>query len=190
MKNPAITIIAIALTALPTSCSSSSSSPSAQAPYLAGTWLLNVAESESLADRIEEMRRGRPGEQPQGAMSPAQREEMRQNILAGIEAFRAFKLEQNDSTITLQSAEGPRYVFFTDGREVRRSVLGYGGATVRARWKGEKFEIERKLDQGSKLIETYELSDEGDKLNVKLKISGPGGSIDFERIYDRARVDG
>ncbi len=146
-----------------------------QPPDLSGTWVLDPTQSD---DPREELAGGR--RQPGAArvsLPPA--------VSAAISASRVFKLEQQDSLITLSSAEGPRFVFFPDGRQVEQRISGMGTVRTVARWKGDRLEVERNLDEGVKIQTSYELTSDGRGLQVKTRISG-GRTIKFDRVYRAA----
>jgi hypothetical protein len=148
-----------------------------QPPDLSGTWILNSAESEDPREQFEGQRE--PGDrQPRVIFAPT--------ISAAIAASRVFKIEQADTTLTLSSAEGPKFTFYPDGREVVRPISGLGEVRTVSRWKGDRLIVERRLDGGATINTTYQLADEGKRLQVSTKISGIGRSIKFRRVYDAA----
>ncbi len=155
----------------------SGGSPAPHPPDLRGTWILNSAESEDPREQFEGQQQ--PGDrQPRVIFAPT--------ISAAIAASRVFKIEQADSTLTLSSAEGPKFTFFPDGREVVRPISGLGQVRTVSRWKGDRLIVERHLDGGATINTTYQLTDEGKRLRVNTKISGIGRSIKFRRVYDAA----
>lgn len=155
-----------------------SSSPQ-PAPFdLSGTWLLNPGASEVFEDRAGDGERS-------GAVSIEERRRMQQQVEIGIRAFRAFRIEQSDSTVTLTSAEGPKRVFHTDGRQVERRIEGLGNVRVRARWDDSKLKVSRLTADGIEIEETYELAEGGRRLQVRFKVKGAARSFDMKRVYER-----
>jgi len=178
------TVAATLLAALSlAACAGSTGSPTPSPPDLSGTWLLNPSESETYEDRFGGGPRG-------GAVSIEEREQMRQEVAIGLRAFRAFKLEQTDSTVTLTAAEGPTRSFHTDGRAVERRIEGLGKVTVTARWDGDKLEVKRRLADGIEIREQYQLADDGRRLRVRFRVSGGARSFDFKRVYEPVRGAG
>ena len=177
-------ILAALSAALVGGCVGSSGRPPAVPPNLSGTWLLNPEESESFEDRFGP--RGRPGD----AISLEERERMRQQVEAGILAFRAFRIEQNDSTVALHAAEGTNRVYYPDGRELERRIEGLGNVTVKARWRGDRLQVTRTMAEGIELEETYELSEDAQRLRVRFRVRGAARSFDFRRVYERVSESG
>jgi hypothetical protein len=167
----------VGLSSIACSGCTASGSMAPQPPDLSGTWILNSAESEDPREQFEDRRQ--PGDrQPRVIFAPT--------ISAAIAASRVFKIEQADTTLTLSSAEGPVFTFFPDGREVVRPISGLGEVRTVSRWKGERLVVERRLDGGATINTTYQLTDEGKRLQVSTKIGGIGRSIRFRRVYDAA----
>ncbi|MDP2577816.1 MAG: hypothetical protein Q8W48_08880 [Candidatus Palauibacterales bacterium] len=178
-------------------------------PDLSGSWELNVAKSDLPAEEIEDAMVGgsASGSQPpaggggrgggasggrgggrggrMGGMNP---EQMRERMREIMEAARAFTITQTDSTVTLNARSGPTRVFYTDGRKVQRMTRGLGEVEVKARWKDGKLQVEQKMESGLKITETYERSEDGERLQVNVKLSGGRLPRDFEsrRVYDDA----
>lgn len=173
-------LILVAVTiALATGCAGSSSHVPANPPNLSGTWLLNPEESETFADRFDP--RDRRGE----TVSLEERERMRRQVEAGILAFRAFRIDQTDSTVALLAAEGTNRVYYPDGRELQRRIDGLGNVTVKARWSRGRLQVRSTMVDGIEIEETYELSDDAERLLVRFRVRGAARSFDFRRVYER-----
>jgi hypothetical protein len=102
----------------------------------------------------------------------------------------AFRIEETDSTLVLTGAEGIRRVFHPDGRERKERIPGLGVVTVKTRWKAGKLVVERKMEGGVKIVETFERSPDGRKLYVDLQVVGAARPLRFRRVYDAADDDG
>jgi len=148
-------------------------------PDLAGTWLLDDLASDDPWESFG----GRNPADPGLLGGNRQLTDAMSNILA---AARAFKIEQNDSTVAITLANGRQYVFHLDGRWVERRVEGLGIVFARARWMDGTLEVERRLDSRVRLTTTYALSEDGRRLFVKFRKSPPGRIIKFHRVYDAA----
>lgn len=165
--------------ALAVGCAGSSSHVPAGPPDLSGTWLLNPEESEIFEDRFG------PTERRGDAFSPEERERMRRQVEAGILAFRAFRIDQTDSTIALLAAEGTNRVYYPDGRELERRIEGLGKVTVKARWSRGRLQVTRTMADGIEIEETYELSEDAERLHIRFRVRGGARSLDFRRVYER-----
>jgi predicted ATP-grasp superfamily ATP-dependent carboligase len=140
---------------------------------------LNPEESESFEDRFG------PRERRGDDVSLEERERMRRQVEAGILAFRAFRIEQTDSTVALHAAEGTNRLYYPDGREVERRIEGLGKVTMKARWRGGKLQVTRTMAEGIELEETYELSEDAERLHVRFRVRGAARAFDFRRVYER-----
>jgi hypothetical protein len=150
---------------------------------LTGTWLLNDLES----DDAREFFAG-PGE-VDPALPGGNRQRVAERVSGILVAARVFRIEQSDSTVTIVLHDGTEVMFHPDNREIEHRIEGLGFVTTRARWRGDRFQVVRKLEGGSPtLTTTYELRNEGRKLFVRFNMSSPGRSpTRFVRVYDRAQ---
>ncbi len=141
-------------------------------PDLSGYWMLNEEESEDPEDRPNLSMPGRPAGFGGGMAAGMAR------------GFSAFTIEQTDSTVSLRSIEGMNYEVHTDGRSVE-SQVGQGTSTLKARWKGERLVIDRTMGRGTKMTQSFELSEDGRQLYMKITIEmSRGGPVYFKRVYD------
>lgn len=169
----------VALLVMTASCSGgSNASDGLHVPPvdLSGSWILNGEESEDPRSQMTGRGRGRGGRGGGGA----------QRMRSLLDASVAFKIVQDDSTLTLTSVEGTSLVFYTDGRTVERVIEGVGKVETKARWKGEKLVVERRMGDATRVTSTYELASEGRQLRIKVKIDNDRmqRSMDFLRVYD------
>ncbi len=139
---------------------------------LSGSWILNGEESEDPRSQMT----GRGGRGGGG----------QQRMRSLLDASVAFKIVQDDSTLTLTSVEGTSLVFYPDGRTVERVIEGAGKVETKARWKGEKLVVERRIGDATTVTSTYELASEGRQLRIKVKIDNDRmqRSMEFTRVYD------
>jgi hypothetical protein len=159
-------------------------------PDITGTWVINLEQSDRPGDQMERERpRGAPGQRPPGEPGGERRERFQQGFALMLQNSVAFKISESDSTLTLVGAEGIERVLVPDGQERVRRIEGLGNVTVKTRWKSDKLVIERTLETGVKITETFELAAEGRQLHLELKISGGPRTIEFRRVYD-ARTEG
>lgn len=177
-------LLTASIGALP-SCSGSGSGPAPEHPDITGTWIVNMEESDKPGDQ---MQRRRPAGAPPGRPGSGgeRRERMQIGLAVLLQNSVAFKIEEGDSTLTLTGAEGLTRTFYPDGQERERRIEGLGITQIKARWKGDKFVVERSLEGGVKITETFELAEGGRRLHIKLKVAGGRGTIDFRRVYDAA----
>jgi hypothetical protein len=154
-------------------------------PDMTGTWVINLEQSDRPGDQMERRRPpGAPGQRPPGEPGGERRERFQQGFALLLQNSVAFKISETDSTLTLAGAEGIERVLNPDGQERVRRIEGLGNVTVKTRWKGDKLVVERTLETGVKITETFELASEGRQLFLELKISGGPRTIDFRRVYD------
>lgn len=147
-----------------------------------GTWLLNDLES----DDPREFFAGPSQVDP--SLPGGNRQRVAERVSGILAAARVFRIEQTDSTVTVVLQDGREVLFYPDNREVENRVEGLGIVTTRARWRGDNFQVVRKLEGGTPtLTTTYELEDEGRKLILKFHMSSPGRSDRFQRVYDAAQ---
>jgi len=150
---------------------------------LTGTWLLNDLESDDPREFFQD-----PTQMADPSLPGGNRQRVAEQVSGILAAARVFRIEQTDSTVTIVLQDGREVTFFPDNRLIEGRVEGLGLVTTRARWRGDNFQIVRKVEGGAPTITTtYELRDEGRKLILKFHMSSPGRSIRFERVYDAAR---
>jgi hypothetical protein len=177
-----IQLVGAALVVATLACSGGGSDPAPQHVDFNGTWLLNDLAS----DNPDEVFRQAADNPANPSLPGGNRARSGERVSAILAAARVFRIAQDDSTVTVTGMDGTSLSFLTDGREVQRRFSGLGDTVTRARWKGEKLEIERKLEGGPRLVTTYELSDDGRQLILNFNMSSPGRSIKFRRVYDAA----
>ncbi len=188
MKSSTVSLLcalaALAAAATLAACASGGSGVGPERPDLTGTWLLNDLASDDPREIFRD-----PSRDPADPALPGgNRERVDQRVSGVLATARVFRIEQNDSTVTIVLQDGRGLTFFHDGREVEERVEGLGTTVTKARLKSDELEIERKLEAGSpRIVTTYELSDDGRQLIVKFRMSSPGRSVTFERVYDAAQ---
>ena len=173
----------VTLLAMTASCSGgSNASDGLDVPPvdLSGSWILNGEESED--PRSQMTGRGGGGRGGRGGGGGGGQQRMQSLLDASV----AFKIVQDDSTLTLTSVEGTSLVFYPDGRTVERVIEGAGKVETKTRWKGEKLVVERRIGDATTVTSTYELASEGRQLRIKVKIDNDRmqRSMEFLRVYD------
>jgi hypothetical protein len=201
----ALTLIVSTLPA----CSGPSEIPT-EPPDLTGQWALNEAESDDPVAAIGAVARrgsstqsaksgGRGAGGGRGGVSGGRGgvsggrtgggEETRKTLQELLKAAEAFTITQTDSTVAFESEGGSPLVLHPDGRKADQMVRGIGKVELKARWKDDRLIVERKLESGLKLEQSYERSQDGKRLLLKVELSG--GSlpdfIELRRIYEVAR---
>jgi predicted ATP-grasp superfamily ATP-dependent carboligase len=107
-----------------------------------------------------------------------------------MQAAWALSIAQDDSTVTIADADGTRLILYTDNREVYYPMEDLGEVKTRARWKGEKLEVLRDVEDGPQITQTFELKEDGRQMRIRVKIEGGTmPSFSFRRVYDR-KVEG
>lgn len=175
-------VAAMTFTAALVACSSGGSGFQPTPQDFTGTWLLNDLESDDPREFFEGPSQYDP------SLPGGNRQRVAERVSGILAAARVFRVQQTDSTVTIVLQDGSEVMFYPDNREVESRVEGLGIVTSRARWRGNNFQVVRKMEGGTPtLTTTYELRDEGRKLIVKFSMSSPGRSTKFERVYDAAR---
>lgn len=153
-------------------------------PDMTGTWVVNLEESDRPGDQVERERPpGAPTRRP-GTPPGERREGFQMGFAQLLQNSVAFKIAEDDSTLTLTGAEGIRRVLHPDGQERERRIEGLGNVRVKTRWKGEKLIVERTLETGVRITEIFQLASAGRQLHIELRISGGRSNIEFRRVYD------
>lgn len=161
----------------------STGGPIPEHPDFSGTWVINL----ELSDRPDDQLRRRDDDRPPRDRPAGGRPEPRRagpGLGALLQSFVAFRIVDQDSTLVLAGAGGERRVVHPDGVERQSRLEGLGNVRVKTRWKGERLVVERQLDSGAKITETFELATEGRRLLVTTRISGIPRKIEFRRVYD------
>ncbi len=178
---PTVVATALVLLSLVAGCSGGSQGIVPAHPDFTGTWLLNADASQDPEPQ------GRPGGgEPSGGRPEPGASRTRTPLTAdGIMPSVAFRLEEDDSTLIFSDAQGRERRVYQDGREYIEAVGGMGNLRTKAGWKGEKLVVERQLESGAKITETYELKENGRQLHVEIRITAYR-TIKFTRVYDLA----
>ena len=182
-----------------------------QRPDLTGTWTFNVEESDDLRELMQDGgagEQGRPagrrgaggrggigggrgvgsggGRGGFGAGGGIDRDRIQQTMELMRNAPRMFTVTQSDSLVTFTYADGTVLALHTDGRKLEQKVEERGDIEIKARWKKGDFIIERKVDRGGKLWETFLRPDDRDQLYIIVSVElGPGRQPrEFRRVYD------
>lgn len=177
------TVVALTLTATLVGCSGSGGGSEIKPTRddFTGTWLLNDLESDDPREFLAGPNQVDP------SLPGGNRQRVSERVSGILASARVFRMEQTDSTVTIVLQDGREVLFYPDNREVENRVEDLGVVTTRARWRGDKFQVVRKLEGGTPtLTTTYELKDDGRTLIVKFNMSSPGGSAKFERVYEAA----
>jgi hypothetical protein len=157
---------------------------------MTGTWVVNLEQSDRASDQEQRQRPpGAPAGRP-GAAPGERREGFQMGFALLLQNSVAFKIAEDDSTLTLTGAEGITRVLNPDGQERIQRLEGLGNVTVKTRWKGERLIIERTLETGVKITETFELASAGRQLVVEIEIGGGRQDIGFRRVYDAGSEGG
>lgn len=157
--------------------------PVPEPPDLAGTWLVNEAESDDLEERLSGGRR-EPEEEGESRLPGGNWERVPPTPSTLFAFSRIFKISQNDSTVSIVGADGTKRELYHDGRRVRQRLEGLGQVYTKARWKDRKLVVEHEVEGGAKVTETYELAPYGRKLELEVRLSGFVRNVKFKRVYN------
>ena len=159
---------------------------------LMGVWILNEAESDTIAlPTVEAERRpsfrfriGWPvGGPPYRSISDPAR--MRRAIEIVRDAPERIFIVRTDTTAILSFDAEPPITLWTDGRPVDRIWLDGETVEVQAKWDGGALRIRRDLEEDLQVTDTYRLS--GRRLIVRTVVEGPiPRRIELRRVYEPA----
>jgi hypothetical protein len=153
---------------------------------LSGTWTLNLEESDFSLHR-EGDRDGRPdpyrllhyvGDGPG---------EGHFELFPG-GALQTLVIAQDEMAVTIDYGDGRSQVFHTDGRTTTLELDRGATIAMVASWHDGAFVVERQLLQGGLMTATYQLSGDGQRLYVTVRIEDDGlpESVESQRVYDSA----
>jgi hypothetical protein len=172
--------------------------PGPPAADLAGTWTYNPRES----DRLGQAMRGggmpmgggmggRGGRPSAGGMPPAGG---RPGAGGGpddvaMAAAPRLVIAQTDSSITITRPNARALTLFFDGRAVWvTGRMPDEQVEMNARWRGKRLELRRVVSDRRSIVESYELSSNGRKLYVRVRmpaLEGEPRMPELRRVYDR-----
>jgi len=178
--------------------------PGPPAADLAGAWTYNPRESDRLGQAMRGGgmpmgggmggpggmggRGGRPGA---GGMPPAGGRPGAGGG-PGDEAMAAaprLVIAQNDSSITITRPNARALTLYFDGRAVWvTGRLPDEQVEMNARWRGQRLEVRRVVSDRRSIVESYELSSNGRKLYVRVRmpaVEGEPRMPELRRVYDR-----
>lgn len=98
------------------------------------------------------------------------------------------RIEQSDAMVLLEDSTGTALQAIALGDAAASlSEQAPQALQLSGRWKKDKLEVERSTSRGTKIKETYKLTDKGQTLVVETKIeaSDPLPSIKFKRVYQK-----
>jgi len=183
-----------------------------QTVSLAGTWKLNVKESDNPNEKlraalekgptvVDGMREGR-GRPSTGAGRLDRPESGSSNAAAasagGAAAMRSgpfgrvmrpspqIIVVQTDTSIVISDDASLPVILFLDGRKVEEPLPGAESMVTTAKWKDGKLTVERKLGSTGSIREVFTIDPAKHRLTVEAKLTNAQlqGSIDIRRVYD------
>ena len=96
-------------------------------------------------------------------------------------------ISHDDSTVTLvEVAIADTIRLRTNGKKIKEKVEGAGDLEIKAEWKDDGLILERKVDGGGKVTETFFRSSDNRQMMVivKLETSRSPKPVEFRRVYD------
>ncbi|MFQ5703288.1 MAG: hypothetical protein ACE5HT_04625 [Gemmatimonadales bacterium] len=173
-----------------------------QTPSFVGKWHLNAAKSDDARQKMREMfqsgggfggRRGGGGGGRgggRGGFGGGGRgggvEQQRSNPMrVAMRAAQYLDISQDDNVVKIGYGGDSVRTLQTDGQKI-----GFGEGRrkgeIKSHWKGDKLIVETKMEGGTKITETYELKDEGEHLQIKVRIENLRfpRPLEIKRIYD------
>ncbi|HEY2954157.1 MAG TPA: hypothetical protein VGK89_02770 [Candidatus Eisenbacteria bacterium] len=189
------------------------SHPTAQ---LGGLWNLDLKESETLQQKMEEMRRsgggwrggggrwggagggpplgggsggygGRGGHRSEGDGSEEGRGPRNPEMRDLAQPPMSLMIEPGDSTFIL-SERGRTLQVLVLGDLAAAASIQPDAPHAQARWNGDHLTTERTGARGGKITQEFELDDKGQKLTIHTRVEGRSGRppLELKRVYRRS----
>ena len=175
------------------------SAPESAAVSLAGTWRLDPRAGGRMGGPSGGMPMGgggmgggggRPGGPPGGM--PGGRGPEGRGDSGTVRAPERLTIVQTDSSITFAEPRRQTITLFFDGRDVWvPGLVPDDQVAMNARWQRGRLVVRRIVSDQRVITETYELSRNGRRLTVRVRIPGGGaerGSAEMRRVYDRVET--
>jgi hypothetical protein len=168
--------------------------PAAQRPDLTGRWAYNKTLSDDARQKLHEaMARDRgfgpggSGMSGGGYLGPVPGtggEELHESMQALFEPAEELTVTQSEPEIVMEETYGRRRSLRPDGRKYKTEN---GTAQLKAEWKQGRLLVETKSGSGRKLVESWELSANRNRLIVEVRIEGGyGPALLLKRAYERS----
>ena len=178
----------------------------AQNVSLAGTWKLNVKESDDPRVKIQEATEAGPS--VRSGMSSGGRVRTGAGRIDGetgggkdaggvtslpgpdfariIKPTEIISVEQNDTIVVIRNERGLPQVFYLDGRKVEEASVSTEPNVTTAKWKDGKLTVERQLGGTGSIREVYVLDAEKKRLVVEAKLTSAqlAKTVQIRRVYD------
>ena len=124
---------------------------------------------------------GRMGPPPGMGGDDGSREAMR----AILEPAEELAIAQTGTEIAVDEKFGRTRRLHPDGKKYKTDN---GASEIKTSWKDGRLLVETKGSRGGGVVETWEVSPDGSRLIVNVKMQGGfGPSVELKRIYDRAK---
>jgi hypothetical protein len=97
------------------------------------------------------------------------------------------QVDQKSDQVVVTDDSDHAQTFYTDGKKHDdKDENGKKVSTTRTDWQGDTLVAETKLDHGTKLTQSFRLSDDGKQLTVisRLENSSLQGPVSIRRVYD------
>ena len=129
--------------------------------------------------------RGGMGGGQRGGRSGGRDGEGPPRLMRGIDVL---EVEQSDSTVRVQYSDGTERILITDGQKQESESPNGDSMITTAVWKQGQLIVTVKSNEGGKITEWYKLSENGERLIVKLDLPGRGRlpAMKLKRVYDLA----
>jgi hypothetical protein len=183
-----------------------------QTVSLAGTWKLNVKESDNPNEKLQAalekgptivdgMRegRGRPstgagrldrpesGSSTAGAASAGGAAAMRSGPFSRVmRPSPQIIVVQTDTSIVISDDASLPVILYLDGRKVEEPLPGAESMVTTAKWKDGKLTVERKLGSTGSIREVFTMDPAKHRLTVEARLTSAQlqGSLEVRRVYD------
>ena len=95
-------------------------------------------------------------------------------------------LDQQSDKLVVTDDSGNSQTFYPDGKKHDEKDESGKKVSTKTEWQGNTLVAETKLDHGTKLTQSFRLSDDGKQLTVvsRLENSSLQGPVSIRRVYD------
>lgn len=181
---------------------------------LSGYWVLNRELSDDIKEKMRQIAEtsggkgrggarggmgggGRGGDGPKGMPGGAQTKDAQggsRNGLADLmRPSRVLRISHQEPMLTITNDRGRKKTLFTDNRGT--SVSASGGMNQEVStcgWEQGALVVETTLDSGQRLIQRYELEENGEQLSIiaNMQTPKPTEVVAIKQVYERQKAPG
>ena len=157
-----------------------------------GVWTLDPEASDDPLDRLLETFRRQAPRGSAGGQSltfDQQRRALADGIRWLEEGVEELEFSEDDGNLVLRLRNDVELRVPKGGGEFLRHGPRYTSFTTKVRWKKKGFELAASRDDGGRLIELYQVTEGGQRLEVAVSVRGRGRSptVTYRRVYTKEK---